>query len=78
MEKVNNIDSQSWIHGETTETQYVNGTKLFGGNVNILGNMQIFNVNNINVPQLESSVLTLTGNQIITGKHHFKNIIANR
>lgn len=75
-EKINDIDTHRWVVNGQDDAQYIKGWKTFNGDLTITGDTNIQTVNQITLSNLFDNVLTVDGDQIITGKHEFKTIVA--
>lgn len=78
VDRVNNIDADSWIHNDTNETQIINGKKIFLQDVHLTGPTDVSNINRINLSELEVNVLRINGDQFITGNHQIVNMFAQK
>ncbi|KAK9870805.1 hypothetical protein WA026_009763 [Henosepilachna vigintioctopunctata] len=78
IDKVNGIDPEKWLLTGTNRTQVVSGAKVFVNDVTITGNTNFSKVNNIELSDLQNSILRNNGDQIISGKHTLMNMVADR
>lgn len=78
VEKVNDFDAHSWIHNHENEKQIVKGKKIFLNNLHVTRTLQIRNVNHINLNELNENTLKVNEDQIINGKHHVRDVLAER
>ncbi|KAL3267313.1 hypothetical protein HHI36_011443 [Cryptolaemus montrouzieri] len=76
IDNVNGINPQTWVVTGTNNKQVIHGPKVFVDDVVITGDTEFFKINNIDVSDLEHSVMRIHGNQSISGKHTVLNVVA--
>lgn len=78
VDRINNLDVLSWMHYQEKDTQIVKGRKTFNGDVHVTRSLHLTNLNGINLTELHENVLKIDEDQIITGKHHVKDVVIER
>ncbi|RZC40837.1 uncharacterized protein BDFB_005868, partial [Asbolus verrucosus] len=74
VDTINDQDPASFVVTGEDETQIIQGSKIFQGDLDIVGMTNAFKINNVNVEELENKVMKIDGNQTIIGKHHIKHV----
>ncbi|XP_055589316.1 uncharacterized protein LOC129741603 isoform X2 [Uranotaenia lowii] len=74
----NDYNPSDFIPSNSGKLQRITGRKIFTGDLTIRGNrVDAAVINQVNLKQLNSTILKRTGNQIIEGTIHFKELIAS-
>lgn len=74
---INGINTRNFVVTGTNETQIISGAKTILNDLYVTDTTKALSINNINLKQLEDTVMKLEGNQIITGKLIIANLTAN-
>ncbi|XP_055631057.1 uncharacterized protein LOC129771448 [Toxorhynchites rutilus septentrionalis] len=75
---LNDMDASELIPTNTGKIQYITGRKTFTGDLTVLdGHIDAVVINKVDLKELNRTTLKRTGNQVIEGKIHFKEIIAS-
>ncbi|XP_017775972.1 PREDICTED: uncharacterized protein LOC108562216 isoform X2 [Nicrophorus vespilloides] len=73
-DRINGIETQAWVVNGGNDTQRIKGWKIFEGDLVIVGDTSLLNVNGIHLHSFDQNVLKIDGDQVITGKHHIASI----
>lgn len=75
---VNGMNASEFIPTNTGKVQHITGKKTFTGDVTLrAGRVDAAVINKVDLKELNQTVLKRTGNQVIEGNIHFKEIVAS-
>ncbi|XP_055372814.1 homeobox-like protein HDP1 [Condylostylus longicornis] len=72
---INNVNAQNFVKIEFENVQRIEALKIFVGNLNIEGNSNITNINQINLQTFENGLLKISEDQNITKSVHINKLI---
>lgn len=76
---INNVNTHNFVKNNIDDIQMIYGKKTFRNDLHVVnGYIEAENINNINVKELDESILKPFGDQVIDGKIHFKSVVADR
>lgn len=76
---INNCNTHNFVKTNIDDIQMIFGKKIFRNDLHTVnGYIEAETINNINVKELDESILKPFGDQIIDGKIHFKSVVADR
>jgi hypothetical protein len=78
VDQINGREVGSFVVTGSEDTQIVKGAKTFTGDLTVTGDTNALKIDDVEVEELENKVLKVDGDQIVTGKHHVKNLIAEK
>ncbi|XP_058829286.1 uncharacterized protein LOC131688788 [Topomyia yanbarensis] len=75
---LNGVDPSDFISIKSDKVQKITGRKIFPGNLTLLeGRLDAAIINNVDLIHLNNTILKRTGDQVIEGNIHFKEIIVS-
>lgn len=77
-ERINSVDTDSWVVNGGNRTQIVRGSKLFQGDLEITGDTEVLMMNDVDLVGLERNVLKLNGDQVISGRHYVEMVVTEK
>lgn len=73
---INGIDPSDFIPTTSKKPQHITGRKTFTGDLNVLeGHIEVAVINDVDLEHLNRTVLKRSGEQVVEGSIHFKQII---
>lgn len=75
---INNLNPNEWLVTGGKEAQTMRYEKYFPGDLEITGDIEVHNMNNVDMGELQTNVLRKDGDQTISGKHNIKYVATEK
>ncbi|XP_072396267.1 uncharacterized protein clos isoform X2 [Diabrotica undecimpunctata] len=75
---INSVNTHTFIVQGSSKTVEIKGWNTFEGDLTLVGDTHIMDINGVKAQDLENNVLTVHTDQIVKGKHLIKHVIINK